>query len=146
MTKRGVGNTWRRGDLNRLDPLRLERFRSEHEFVTRLVSFRLSPAGAPLRPRDPVTPTWMEVVHQDGGDAFAAVINADGSLGPSRILLACNPHTHEAVLEIPRREEWVPVVLSPVPSCPHAPDSAPSLEGGRLVLPPLGCGVWVARA
>ena len=146
MTKRGVGNTWRRGDLNRLDPVRLERFRSEHDFVARLIGFRLSPAGAPLRPRAAVAPTWMKVTHQEGGEAFAAVINADGGMGPSRILLACNPHDREVVLELPQTAAWTPVVVSPFPSCPHAPGPVPVLGSGRVVLPPLGCGVWSVRA
>lgn len=146
MTKRGVSNTWRRGDLNRLDPLRLERFRSEHDFVARLIAFRLSPAGASLRPKQAVTPTWMSVVHQEGGEAFVAVLNADGSLGSSRILLACNPHDHEVVLDLPRAAAWKPVVVSPSPDCPHASGSPPSLAGGKVVLPPLGCGVWSVGA
>ncbi|MFM9000012.1 MAG: alpha-amylase family glycosyl hydrolase, partial [Opitutia bacterium] len=75
-SKRGVSNTWRRGDLNRMDPARLERFRSEHEFVASLVRFRLSAAGRGLRPRAAVTPSWMRVTHQPGGEAFAAVLNS----------------------------------------------------------------------
>ncbi len=146
MTKRGVSNTWRRGDLNRLDPVRLERFRGDHEFVARLIKFRLSTAGDPLRPRQAVSPGWMEVTHQQGGEAFVAVLNADGLLGPSRILIACNPQDAPVELVMPRTGAWVPVVLSPFPSCPHAPGPVPGLAGDRVMLPPLGCGVWSAGA
>ena len=146
MTKRGVGNTWRRGDLNKLDPVRLERFRAEHDFVARLVRFRLSDLGAPLRPREAVSPAWMQVTHEDSGEAFVAVLNADGRLGPSRILIACNPHDKPVALALPRTANWLPVVVSPFPTCLHAPGDMPKIEKDMLILPPLGCGVWSVGA
>ena len=141
-TKRGVGNTWRHGELNRLDPSRLERFRGEHEFVARLIGFRRSPAGAGLRPRSVVSDGWMRAGFAEGGEAFVAELNADGALGAGRVLLACNPHDRPVVLSVPSPGAWHPVVLSPFPSCPHAPGPVPTLVGDRLELPPLGCGVW----
>ena len=141
-TKRGVGNTWRHGELNRLDPARLERFRGEHEFVARLIGFRLSAVGAILRPRAPVSAGWMRAAFAPPGEAFAAVLNADGAMGPTRVLLACNPHDQAVTLTVPSPGPWHPVVLSPVPSCRHAPGPVPTLVGDRLELPPLGCGVW----
>ncbi len=141
-SKRGVSNTWRRGDLNALDPARLARLRSEHEFVAALVKFRLSPVGAGLRPRATVSRGWMRVTHQQGGEAFVAELNADRSLGPSRVLLACNPHAVPVRLELPTEAVWSPVVLSPRPDCPLAPGVPPALEEGRVDLSPLACGVW----
>lgn len=141
-TKRGVGNTWRHPELNRLDPARLARFEGEHRFVARLVGFRLSPAGAVLRPRGPVSTGWMRVAFAPEGEAFAAVLNADGALGSSRVLLACNPHAQPVRLALPQAGAWRPVVLSPFPSCPHAPGATPTLGATELELPPLGCGVW----
>ena len=146
MTKRGVSNTWRRGDLNRLDPVRLERFRAEHEFVARLIGFRLSAKGSVLRPRQVVSSGWMQVAREAEGEAFAAVLNADGVLGAGRVLVACNPHDREAVLDLPQAGGWTPVVLSPFPSCLHAPGPAPRVEAGRVVLPPFGSAVWSAGA
>jgi pullulanase/glycogen debranching enzyme len=140
-SKRGVGNTWRRGDLNALDPARLARFASEHAFVATLVRFRLSEAGAPLRPHAAVSPGWMRAAFADGAEAFAAELNADGALGPARVLVAANPHPW--VVRLPLAPKgWKPVVLSPCAECPHAPGSPPSWEGDTLVLPPLGCGLW----
>jgi pullulanase len=144
MTKQGVANTWRHGDLNRLDPARLERFREEHAFVAELIRFRLSPEGAGLRPRQAVSPGWMEVVHQEGGEAFAAVLNADGLLGPHRILVACNPHDQPVRLGLPRVADWRPVVRSPRPGTRHAAADAPAIDAGSLDLPARACGVWVA--
>jgi pullulanase len=141
-TKRGVANTWRHGELNRLAPARWERFRSEHEWVARLIGWRLSAAGAVLRPRSVVSPGWMQVARDDAGEAFAAVLNADGAMGPSRLLLACNPHDRPVRLALPQAGPWHPVVLSPFPSCPHAPGAIPVLGTDTLDLPPLGCGVW----
>lgn len=144
MTKRGVGNTWRRGDLNRLDPERLDRFREEHAFVAHLIRFRLSPQGAGLRPRQAVSPGWMQVAHQPDGEAFVAVLNADRSAGPARILVACNPHGYPVTLPLPQAGAWAPVVLSPRPDSRHAASDAPKLEPAAVSLPALGCGVWFA--
>ncbi|NBX35265.1 glycoside hydrolase family 1, partial [bacterium] len=141
-TKRGVGNTWRHGELNRLDPARLERFQGEHRFVARLVGFRLSELGRVLRPRTAVSDGWMQVSFGPGGEAFAAVLNADGAMGSARVLLACNPQDRPVKLALPQAGPWHPVVLSPFPSCPHAPGPTPVLGATELELPPLGCGVW----
>jgi hypothetical protein len=140
-SKRGVGNTWRRGDLNALDAARLARFETEHAFVAALVRFRLSEAGSVLRPRSAVAPGWMRPALCEGCEAFASELNADGSLGPSRVLVAANPHPWEVVLDAPPGD-WRPVVLSPRPGCLHAPGVSPAWSEGRLVLPPLGCGLW----
>ena len=146
MTKRGVANTWRRGDLNRLDPARLELFRDEHEFVAQLIRFRLSPQGAGLRPRQAVSPGWMKASLQSGGEAFVAVFNADGQLGPERILVACNPQGSPVELPLPELAAWQPVVLSPRPGTRHASAEAPQIQSSTLSLPALGCGVWVVKA
>jgi pullulanase/glycogen debranching enzyme len=141
-TKQGVSNTWRRADLNRLDPARWERFRTEHDFVARLVHFRLSPTGAVLRPRTRVSDGWMKVAQQSDGEAFVASLNADGAMGSAKVLVAVNPHAREVVLDLPLTGNWKPIVLSPTPSCPHAPGPVPRLEEGRVYLPPLACAVW----
>ena len=146
MTKRGVANTWRRGDLNRLDPARLELFRDEHEFVAQLIRFRLSPQRAGLRPRQAVSPGWMKASLQSGGEAFVAVFNADGQLGPERILVACNPQGSPVELPLPELAAWQPVVLSPRPGTRHASAEAPQIQSSTLSLPALGCGVWVVKA
>ena len=145
MTKRGVANTWRRADLNLLDPVRLERFRAEHDFVADLIRFRLSKAGAVTRPKQTVSAGWMKVVQQEGGEAFVAVLNADGVLGPSRVLVACNPGSHAVELKVPIEAAWAPVVTSPFPSCQFAPGPMPKIDQGVLRLEPLGCGVWVVK-
>ncbi|MFM7399165.1 MAG: hypothetical protein ACKO4N_09420, partial [Verrucomicrobiota bacterium] len=145
-SKRGVSNTWRHPEHNRMRPERLKRFRSEHEFVSRLVRFRLSPDGRALRPRQVVSPGWMRVTHQSGGEAFVAEINVDRSLGAARVLLACNPHGDGVTLDLPHAGPWEPVALSPQPDCAHAPGPSPRAGEGRVFLPPLACGVWSCPA
>ena len=96
-TKRGVGNTWRHGELNRLDPARLRALpKASIEFVARLIGLRLSagrrdPAPADARSR----PVGCGRPSRPGGEAFAAVLNADGAMGPARA--SCSPaipHDH----------------------------------------------------
>lgn len=140
-SKGGVANTWRRADLNALDPARLARLAPEHAFVAALIRFRLSEAGAPLRPHAAVSPGWMRPFLPEGAEAFAAELNADGGLGPARVLVAANPHPWPVRIRVPA-DGWSPVVLSPRADCPLAPGPPPAWEGETLVLPPLGCGLW----
>jgi len=140
-SKQGVGNTWRRGDLNALSAERLTRFASEHAWVAALIHFRRSEAGAPLRPRETVSTGWMRPAFAPDSEAFAAEFNADGVLGPRRILVAANPHPWEVKVVVPPAG-WNPVVLSPLPDCAHAPGVSPAWNADELVLPPLACGLW----
>ena len=64
--------------------------------------------------------------------------------GPHRVLVACNPHDRPAALDLPRSAPWAEVAVSPSPGCPYAPGEAPRIEGGRVVLPSMGAGVWSA--
>ena len=146
LSKRGVSNTWLRGDLNSLDVQRLKRFHSEHEWVAQLIKFRLSAAGAVLRPREAVSPGWMKVTLIATHESFVAVLNADGLLGPVKVMIACNPHHSEVQLALPMEFNWRPVVVSPWLECKLAPGSMPKIDQGVLTLGPLGCGLWVVGA
>ena len=146
LSKRGISNTWRRGDLNSLDAQRLKRFHSEHEWVAQLIKFRLSTAGAVMRPRETVSSGWMKVTQTDTKESFVAVLNANGLLGPVKVMIACNPHHSEVQLAVPMELGWRPVVVSPHPDCKHAPGTMPEIAQGLLTLGPLGCGVWVVGA
>lgn len=140
-SKQGVGNTWRRGDLNALSSERLQRFASEHAWVATLIHFRRSEKGAPLRPRETVSQGWMRPAFAPDSEAFAAEFNADGVLGAHRILVAANPHPWEVKVTV-KPAGWTAVALSPLPDCAHAPGVSPAWKADELVLPPLACGLW----
>jgi hypothetical protein len=72
-------------------------------------------------------------------------MNADGLLGPSKVLVACNPYHSTLKLRLPLDAEWKPVVVSPQSQCPHAPGVMPQIEQGVLTLGPLACGVWFVK-
>jgi hypothetical protein len=74
------------------------------------------------------------------------VLNADGALGPVKVMVACNPHRSEVQLALPMELGWRPVAVSPRPDCKLAPGSMPKIDQGLLTLGPLGCGVWVVDA
>ncbi len=140
-SKRGVGNTWRNPELNALSSERLKRYASEHAFVAMLIQLRLSDIGRVLRSATAVSPGWMNPSFAEGTEAFAAELNADGAVGPHRLLVAANPHPWAVEIVVPEGV-WSQVVVSPQPDCLHAPGPAPTLKAGRLSLPALGCGVW----
>ncbi|MDR1818127.1 MAG: hypothetical protein LBR07_08195 [Puniceicoccales bacterium] len=108
-TKRGVSNTYRRGDLNALDYTRLERFRDTHDYVRAWIAFRLSANGAALRA------TTGEIrFHEaaDGTAALAALYPAppatpDAPPAPP-LLFAVNPAAAPATFHIPPPPELAP--------------------------------------
>ena len=95
-----------------------------------------------LRRGGPRSGGWLGAAFAPPGEAFGAVRIGDGAMGPTRGRPALNPHDHAVSLAVPSPGPWHPVVLSPFPSCRHAPGPVPTLVGDPLELPPLGCGVW----
>lgn len=144
-SKRGVSNTYLRGDLNALDYRRLFRFQGTHAYFAEWIAFRRSERGRLLRHFERVSEGFFQFFYVHGGPALAAVYNADFSRGTERLLFAVNP-TPDDVL-IPLGEE-----LAAAPWRQLANQDrffAPGGAGARqpvepdLYLTGLGCGLWV---
>lgn len=141
-SKHGVTNTYKRGDLNALDYSRLERFRDTHDYFARWIRFRLSKRGRLLRLSETPTNTYFSFTFAGGdGSAFAVVYNADGSLGPMRLLLAMNSGENARRLDLGDAGEWRWLKLADEEVFFAKPrrDSPP---GRGLDLPPFSLGLW----
>lgn len=144
-SKRGVTNTYLRGDLNALDYHRVFRFPATHEFACRWIRLRRSPEFGPLlcpwkRPED----GFFRFHSTPGRNAVVAHYNADGTAGPRRLLLALNPHDEEVSVALGASADhpWrqlcdqdgffdAATLRAPLPVTPD------------LEIPPLGCAAWV---
>ena len=71
--KKGVRNTYLRGDLNALDYSAASQFREFQQWIRKLIKFRLSSEGRFLRPEKLEDFTYEEILTQEGG-AFGLVI------------------------------------------------------------------------
>ena len=92
-SKKGVRNTYLRGDLNALDYSLLQQPEraAHHAYLAALVALRLSETGKLLRPAETPPPTYYQTFEASDGQAVALLINADQSAGPEKLLLAVNP-------------------------------------------------------
>ena len=148
-SKSGVGNTYRRGDLNVLDYDRLEQFRDLHEYSRNWIRFRLSEEGSLLRLATYPDYSFWEEYRAPEGSAIALLLNADESMGNQKLLFAINPDPDEAILPVmterlgPKQllataEKWAENSLS-------LSDDFESASNGELILPPFQLGMWRVR-
>jgi pullulanase/glycogen debranching enzyme len=146
-SKRGVNNTYQRGDLNALDYGRLYRYLGTHTYFADWIAFRLSERGRLLRQYSRPSEGFFQFFRAGDAPALAAIYNADHSQGRERLLFAVNPTLEDAVLPLgDAAEELGPwTQLADQDRFFHA--------GGRgarrpvtpeLRLPPLGCALWIS--
>jgi pullulanase/glycogen debranching enzyme len=147
-SKRGVNNTYQRGDLNALDYHRLHRFPGTHAYFADWIAFRRGPHGRLVRQWSRPSEDFFRFVPAPDGVGLAAIYNADGSQGASRLLFAVNPTAVDVT--IPLGEEvagfgggrWRQLAN-------HERFLAPGGHGAalhvapELFVPALGCGLWL---
>ncbi|HRE04850.1 MAG TPA: glycoside hydrolase family 1, partial [Opitutaceae bacterium] len=90
-SKRGVNNTYQRGDLNALEYFRLFRYPATHGYFADWVAFRRSPEGVLLRHFSRASEGFFQFWFAPDSNAAATLYNADLSQGPNRLLFALNP-------------------------------------------------------
>lgn len=143
-SKRGVNNTYQRGDLNALDYRRLRRYPDTHAYFAAWIAFRRSPAGRLLRLWSRPGEGFFQAFTSPDKTALALLYNADGSEGASRLLFAVNPLTDDVVIPI-GEVAGLPWRLVADQACFYETTAAG--PGGTmtpdLFLPALGCGLWV---
>lgn len=142
-SKRGVTNTYQRGDLNALDYRRLVRFRSTHAYFAEWIAFRQSELGRLLRQWTRPTEGFFRFFHVPGSPVLVAVYNADRSQGATRLLFAVNPSFNDEVVSLAefegRDETWIQLADQDRfygRSGPSVPVTA------ELLVPALSCALW----
>lgn len=90
-TKRGVSNTYLRGDLNALEYSRGEIFTGLREWVRALARFRTSAAASALKLSEPRGAEYFRFFESAESNAVGALFNAKKQRGVKRIFAAFNP-------------------------------------------------------
>jgi pullulanase/glycogen debranching enzyme len=97
-SKKGVRNTYLRGDLNALDYSLLDKHPEHHAYIRDWIALRLSDTGKLLRPAKHTGGSYHQCFPSEDGQAAALLINADQSSGSRRLLFAINPSADKEVL------------------------------------------------
>ena len=148
-SKRGVNNTYQRGDLNAVDYRRLYRYLGTHTYFADWIAFRRGQFGRLLRQWTRPSESFFRFVHARGSPALAAIYNADRSQGSARLLFAINPSLAE--ITIPIGEEiggaapggWDQLADQERFYFSDAHGAMMPVEP-NLWMPPLSCGLWVS--
>ncbi|MDR0590907.1 MAG: hypothetical protein LBG09_03625 [Puniceicoccales bacterium] len=140
-SKRGVANTYRRGDLNALSYGRQREYFLTYRYVQRLIQLRKnSPLfcleGGPSSEYIRVFPAGEQ------HSALAVLFNATGECGPERILFAANPHFDWAHFSVEGLVGDNFKQIADTLSFSGENRAAYDWGGSGLVLPPLSCGIW----
>ena len=145
-SKRGVNNTYQRGDLNVVDYRRIYRFPASHAYFAAWIAFRRSEQGRLLRLFTRPSEGFFQFVFAHDSTACATVYNADSSLGSEQLLFAVNPTLNDATVplssEIVAKTWWQLADHERFFSSPHAEATQP--VESELFLPPLSCGLWIS--
>lgn len=143
-SKRGVNNTYLRGDLNALDYRRLRRYPGTHAYFADWIAFRRSEAGRLLRQWTRPGEGFFYFCRTPDSTAMAVLYNADGSQGPARLLFAVNPTAADVTLplgeSIPALGSWRQVADHERFHSGHGVRAPVEPE---LFVPALGCGLWI---
>ena len=147
-SKTGVNNTYLRGDLNALDYRRLYRHLSTHTYFADWIAFRRSELGRLLRHYTRPGEGFFQFIHSEASPALAVVYNADGLAGSARLLFAINATLGDATLALGAEffdgGRWRQLAdherfYSETGRAAMTPVEA------ELLLPALGCGLWVSE-
>jgi pullulanase/glycogen debranching enzyme len=144
-SKHGVNNTYQRGDLNALDYHLLEHRSATHAYFADWIAFRRGPFGRLLRQFSRPAESFFEFYRPRGWASLAAIYNADRSAGPVRLLFAVNPTTEEVALPLGEESAGSWRQLADRDRFLPSGEGRPGPLGPGLVLPPLGCGLWVSQ-
>ena len=144
-SKRGVNNTYQRGDLNALDYRRLYRYLGTHTYFADWIAFRKSERGRLLRHFSRATEGFFRFMFVPDSPALAAIYNADLSQGATRLLFAINPSVVDVVMPIDAATaglRWRQLANHDRFFTLDGPGATEPVTM-ELFVPRLGCGLWV---
>ena len=146
-SKGGLGNTYRRGDVNALDYKRMYRHLGTHAYFADWIAFRRGPRGRLLRHFSRPSEGYFRFF-SGGGAPLAAVLNADLSKGSERLLYAINPTAADVTISIGDVAGWGNWRLVADHERFILPGSRAATRKVErdLEVPPLGCGLWLAAS
>jgi pullulanase len=148
-SKRGVNNTYQRGELNALDYRRVYRHHHTHTYFADWIAFRRGQLGRLLRQWTRPSEGFFKFVYGKGSPGLAVLYNADFSQGSARLLFAVNPTLTD--ITIPLGDEIAAGTHAPWDQlADHERFYFSDAHGVKmpvepqLWMPALSCGLWVS--
>lgn len=147
-SKRGVNNTYLRGDLNALDYRRLYRFLGTHAYFADWIAFRRSDRGRLLRQHSRPSEGFFQFFRVANSPALAGIYNADRSQGALRLLFAINPTMEDVSIplggEVAACRNWRQLANQGRFFAAESHAATQPVEA-ELFVPALGCGLWLSE-
>lgn len=145
-SKRGISNTYQRGDINALDYNRRFVYSGTHGYFRDWIQFRRSAAGKALRLDGGLREGYLEFFFVDGSSATVVLFNADRSVDAPQLVYAINPHLEYANIECGKIRPKALVQIADQER--FRPDGLGAalipLDENQIYLPPLTCGLWMS--
>ncbi|WPJ94472.1 alpha-amylase family glycosyl hydrolase [Coraliomargarita algicola] len=147
-SKRGIENTYQRGDINALDYNRRYVYSGTHGYFRDWIRFRLSDLGKALRYDGGMSEDYVKFFFAEGSSAAVVLFNADKSVDTPQLVYAINPHLVYADIECAAlKPDTLKQIADQERFCLQGIDSARiPLDSKRIYLPPLTCGLWLVSA
>ena len=143
-SKQGVNNTYQRGDLNALDYHLLEHRQASHAYFASWIAFRRGDRGRLLRHFSrPGEGFFKFFPAANGTGPLAAIYNADGSAGPTRLLFAINPTLGPVKIPLGPLAAGSWRQLADLDRFLPAKEQKVWKAAANLSLNALSCGLWV---
>lgn len=140
-TKKGVRNTYNRGDLNLLNYEDLENNQETHTYVKNLIELRASKQGDILKVERP-TKTYFKYFYVQNSSAIGVLFNADNSLGGTQILFIVNPHEEEVHFNF---HDLMVENFYLIADTKRFMDKKNRKLASKLTLPPNSCAIFMSE-
>lgn len=146
-SKRGVNNTYQRGDLNALDYTRIARFPATHAYFADWIAFRRSDTGRLLRHFSRASEGFFQFFWSVDSLAVGVLYNADHSQGRERLFFVVNPTLGDATVHVGTLadEKWSHLADQERFLSSDRPAGAQRMTSD-LFVPALGCGLWISQS
>ncbi len=148
-SKRGVNNTYLRGDLNAIDYRRVYRFSVTQAYFADWVAFRRSKQGRLMRHFSRVSEGFFKFWFADDSLAAVTLYNADYSQGSTRLLFAINPTLGDVSIALDESVvsagHWQALADSEQFFDESTSGMTQPVEA-NLFMPALSCGLWLSEA
>ncbi|HVU25024.1 MAG TPA: alpha-amylase family glycosyl hydrolase [Opitutus sp.] len=146
-SKRGLNNSYQRGDLNALDYRRLYRYLGTHTYFADWIAFRRSETGALLRHYTRMGDGFFRFFFAADSPALAVIYNADGSAGAKRLLFAVNPAGGDVAIPLDETIAglaWRQLANEERFFAAQGPGATEPVEP-ELFVAAMGCGLWICE-
>lgn len=144
-SKRGISNTYQRGDINALDYNRRFVYSGTHGYFRDWIHFRRSPEGKALRLDGGLRDGYLKFFFAEGSSAAVVVFNADRSINAPQLVYAINPHLEYANIECAavRPKSLLQIADQERFRTEGLGAAQIPLDATHIYLPPLSCGLWL---